>query len=308
MPSLRFASVTPGFLHALARLERFARCDHATVVLEGESGTGKSYFAQHLHHCSSRARGPFQHVVLSTLDDNLAASDLFGHVSGAYTDARHSRPGHFVSAAGGTLFLDEIGKATMAVQRKLLHAVERAEIWPVGSDRAVRVDVRIVVATNVPLAELAADGKFLPDLLARLGGFEVRIPALRERPDDIPLLAEQLVAQHACRFGYADDLPAIDPALMRLMQRAAWPGNLRQLDATVRRLLIEAEWAPLLTLAHLGDSVLALGSAETDGSLTLERVRQAMDLTGSASAAGRLLGVTRQTVYRYLARERPADA
>jgi DNA-binding NtrC family response regulator len=247
-------------------------------------------------------------VVLSTLDDNLAASDLFGHVSGAYTDARHSRPGHFVSAAGGTLFLDEIGKASLAVQRKLLHAVERAEIWPVGSDRVVRVDVRIVVATNIPLAELAAEGKFLPDLLPRLAGFEVRIPSLRERAEDIPLLAEQLVAQHAGRLGYAEDLPVIDAALMRVLQRAAWPSNLRQLDATMRRLLIEAEGAPVLTLAHLGDSVLALGSAEMDGELTLERVRQAMDLTGSATAAGRLLGVTRQTVYRYLARERPADA
>jgi two-component system, NtrC family, response regulator HydG len=304
---LRFVSRTPSFLDALARVERYARHDQVNVLLEGESGTGKSYFAHHLHQRSRRRRGPFQHVVLSTLDDNLAASDLFGHVSGAYTDARHGRPGHFVSATGGTLFLDEIGKASLSVQRKLLHVVEHGEIWPVGSDRVVRVDVRLVAASNVSLADLVRRGEFLPDLYARLSGFEIHIPALRERADDIPLLVEQLIAQHATHFGYVASPPQVDPALLRVMQHAAWPSNLRQLDATLRKLLIEAEGDATLTLDHLGDGIIALGARGAEGELSLDRVRQAIEITGSATAAGRMLGVSRQTVYRYLARARPAD-
>jgi DNA-binding NtrC family response regulator len=304
----RFVSSDRHFLAALARLERYARYEHAVVLIEGESGTGKSYFAQHLHRMSLRARGLYQCVVLSTLDDNLAASDLFGHVRGAYTDARHQRSGCFSSASGGTLFLDEIGKASLSVQRKLLHAIERREIWPVGSDRAVRIDVRLVAATNVPLEELVATAGFLPDLLARLNSFRVRIPPLRERAGDIPALVEQFLEARAAQCGYANGAPSVDLRLLQLLQRAEWPNNLRQLDATVQRLLIHADGAPLLTLEHLGDDIVGLDAPASAQTLTPARVRQVVEAAGSKTDAARLLGVTRQTVHRYLTRGDDAPA
>jgi len=155
----RFRSAS--FARTLQQLRRFNRDDSTTLLLEGESGTGKTSIARWLHANSARSRYPFQHAVLSAMDDALAASDLFGHVSGAYTDAKSARAGLFTAAHGGTLFLDEIGKASLNVQQKLLHAIEYGELRPVGSDRNVRIDVRLIVATNVPLEEKVADGSFL---------------------------------------------------------------------------------------------------------------------------------------------------
>jgi DNA-binding NtrC family response regulator len=241
--------------------------------------------------------------VLSTLDDNLAASDLFGHVSGAYTDARQSRPGCFSSASGGTLFLDEIGKASPSVQRKLLHAIEHREIWPVGTDRPVRIDVRLVAASNVPLEQLAAEGRFLPDLVARLNSFRIRIPPLRERLGDIPALVQQFLELRAPRCGYDELVPRFDQLLLDLFQTATWPNNLRQLDATVQRLLIHADGAPVITHEHLGDDIADLGVRSEEQRLTPAHVREVVASTGSKARAARVLGVTRQTVHRYLARE-----
>jgi DNA-binding NtrC family response regulator len=281
----------------LAQLDRFARDASATILLEGESGTGKTTLARYIHSRSPRAARPFQQVVLSTIEDPLAGSELFGHISGAYTDARQSRSGQFASANGGTVFLDEIGKASLAVQCKLLHVVERGEFRPVGSDREVRVDVRLVVATNVSLAEEAARGRFLPDLLARLCAFRVRIPPLRERRADIPLLAEQSLAAHARRGGYGAT-PRIHPNLMDALQRADWPNNLRQLDAAMHRILVDADGAPELTLAHCEDERLGLEPA-AERVLTPQRIADAIRSEGSISAAARLLKVDRTTIHRH---------
>ena len=190
------------FQAALQRIERFARDDTAPVLLQGESGTGKTHLARRIHTQSPRNRGPFQHIVLSTFDDGVIASELFGHVAGAFTDARHLRAGHFASANRGTLVLDEIGKASRSVQAKLLHAIEYGEIRPVGSDREVTVDVRIVAATNIPLEQLAQADRFLPDLCARLNTFRIVIPPLRERKADIPALVWEAVRKHAPSSGY----------------------------------------------------------------------------------------------------------
>jgi DNA-binding NtrC family response regulator len=300
----RFCSSDRAFLAALHRLELYARYEQAVVLIEGESGTGKSFFARHLHGTSHRSRGPYHSVVLSTLDDNLAASDLFGHVRGAYTDARDHRQGCFSSASSGTLFLDEIGKASASVQRKLLHAIEHREVWPVGSDRPVRIDVRLVTATNIPLESLVANAQFLPDLLARLSAFRVRIPSLRERAGDIPALIKQFLEGRATQCGYVDGPPDVDARLLDVLCAADWPNNLRQLDATVQRLLIHANGASLLTLDHLGEEIIALTASSSEQALTPARVRQAVEAAGSKTDAARLLGVTRQTVHRYLTRER----
>lgn len=289
---------------ALQQVERLARYDHTTVLIEGESGTGKSFVARYLHDRSPRAQAPYHQVILSTLDDNLAASDLFGHLSGSYTDARQSRPGHFVSANKGTLFLDEIGKASLSVQRKLLHAIEQHEIWPVGADRAVRLDVRVVTASNIPLNVLVERGAFLDDLAARLISFRVRLPSLRERRSDIPALTRRFIAWRAPSCGYQTELPDVAPELMHALQHADWPYNLRQLDGVVQRLLIEGAPDATLTLAHCVGTLAYLRTAPGEGGdlVSPELVRQRMRELGSATKVARSLGVSRWTVYRYLKR------
>ncbi len=304
----RFVGTSPALRLALQQLERLALFDHTHVLIEGESGTGKSFAARHLHRASPRAGRVFHQVVLSTLDDNLAASDLFGHLSGSYTDARHSRPGHWVTANGGTLFLDEIGKASSAVQRKLLHAVEHNEVWAVGADRGVRLDVRLVAATNIPLVQLVSDGSFLPDLAARLTAFRVRLPSLDERREDIPALVQQFIALRASRCGHPERAPAIAPEVLEALQRADWPNNLRQLDAVLQRLLIESAGESCVTMAHCVDDLafLRIARPTPTARLTSARARAAVEESGSVSAAARRLGVSRWTVYRYLDREAAA--
>lgn len=287
------------YRRVLTQLDRFARDTNATILLEGDSGTGKTTLARYVHARSPRAAGPFQQIVLSTLDDTLSGSELFGHVVGAYTDARQSRTGQFASANEGTLFLDEIGKASLAVQYKLLNVVESGEFRPVGSDRDMRVDVRLVVATNIPLDEASIAGRFLPDLNARLSAFRVRVPSLRERRADIPLLAQQSLRVHAMRCGYGAT-PTIHADLMAALQRADWPNNLRQLDATMHRLLVDAEGAPELTLAHYEDDNLDLHQCtERSLPLTAERIADAIASEGSVSGAARLLKVDRTTIHRH---------
>lgn len=300
----RFVGRHPAHLEALRCIESLAPFEHATVLIEGESGTGKSYVARYLHDRSPRARSVFHQVILSTLDDNLAASDLFGHLSGSYTDARQNRPGHFVTANRGTLFLDEIGKASGAVQRKLLHAIEHREIWPVGADRAVRLDVRLVTASNIPLQTLVEQGVFLEDLAARLVHFRVRLPALRERRADIPALVRQFVALRAAMCGHELRAPEVHAEVMAALSRAEWRYNLRELDGVVQRLLMEASLSASTEISF-DHCVGELGFLRENGgrrmpSATL--VRERMKELGSATAAARSLGISRWTVYRCLER------
>jgi DNA-binding NtrC family response regulator len=306
---LEFAGTHPAHLAALRSIESIAPYEHTAVLIEGESGTGKSYAARLLHQCSPRARSTFHQVILSTLDDNIAASDLFGHLSGAYTDARQSRPGHFVTANRGTLFLDEIGKASSSVQRKLLHAIEHREIWPVGADRSIKLDVRLVAASNIPLQALVERGAFLEDLAARLVLFRVKLPALRERRSDIPALVRQFGALRAAACGYAAGGPRFNDELLAALGRAEWPYNLRQLDGVVQRLLMEGAMRGdrELTLGHCVDELAWLRSNEGGSRMpSREVVRERMRELGSATAVARSLGISRWTVYRYL--ESPVDA
>lgn len=289
------SSRSPAYQAALHKLSLFARDDSVPILLQGESGTGKTTLARHVHAISLRAKGPLQHVVLSTLDDGVASSELFGHVAGAFTDARHSRVGHFASANGGTLFLDEIGKASLALQAKLLHAIEYGEIRPVGADRQVHVNARIVAATNADLSERAASNQFLPDLYARLATFRVVLPPLRKRRADIPGLVAQSLNRHALAAGYLSGPPEIDRALMCALIAAPWPNNLRELDATIHRLLVEADGAPRLTLGHCRDELAHLATA---ASLTADHVEAAIDRAGSVSGAARILGIDRKKLRR----------
>lgn len=306
-----FRSVS--YSRVCSQAARFARAGHAPVLIEGESGTGKTQLARRLHRMSSRATAPFEYVVLSAVEESLAGSELFGHVSGAFTDARHNRAGHFATATGGTLFLDEIAKASRAVQQKLLHAVEYGEIRPVGSDRDVRVDVRIIAASNVPLSRLSADGDFLSDLYARLSAFRIELPPLRNRRADIPIFAEHFVRLHAADAGYGI-LPTIHPELIAALQRASWPNNIRQLDATMHRILVDASGAPQLRLEHCIDDLDYLRrNADIESfiePLSAEVAEAAIvQAGGSISGAARLLGVDRSTVHRARKRRsKPQDS
>jgi DNA-binding NtrC family response regulator len=294
------------FNKCLGQVKRFARDRDATILVEGESGTGKTQIARLIHDSSPRSAASFQDVVLSTLDDTLATSELFGHIQGAFTDARQPRAGHFATAHGGTLFLDEIGKASLSVQQKLLHAIEYREIRPVGSDRRVRVDVRVIAATNTSLATLVDKQQFLPDLYARLDAFRIRLPPLRHRRPDIPVLVDRYVAEHSSRAGY-DTPPRVHDSLMAALRRAPWPNNLRQLASTVHRILVDAEGAAVLTLDHCIDDLAYLrdGISETRTALTRTRVDGALTACGgSISAAARMLGVDRTTVHRFQRRDK----
>jgi DNA-binding NtrC family response regulator len=301
------AFCSAAYLKCLAQVRRFARDGQAAILIEGESGTGKTQLARQIHLNSPRTSGPYHNIVLSTLDDTLAGSELFGHVLGAFTDARHARTGHFATANGGTLFLDEIGKASMAVQQKLLHAIEYGEIRPIGSDRDIRVDVRIVAATNVSLESLVAQDRFLADLHARLSAFRICLPPLRERRADIPPLVTYYIDLFAPRCGY-EELPVVDDELLAALQRAPWPNNLRQLSATVHRLLVDAEGAAVLTLDHCLDDLSYLndGVQGRRPQLTRHGIDQAVTRAGSIVGAARLLGVDRTTIYRFL-RHRPSE-
>lgn len=291
---------SPSFRRTLEALERYAPFERVTLLLEGEPGTGKTSLARFVHARSPRRDRPFHRVDLGAIDDALSASELFGHVPGAFTGATGRRHGHFVSADRGTLFLDEIGKASLQVQRRLLHAIENRELTAVGTDRPMKVDVRLIAATNVSLEDLVGRGEFLPDLLPRFGLFRVVVPPLRERRADIGPLAEGLVAQHAAGFGYEPGAPpGLHPELLVALQEAPWPGNVRELVSTIHFLLVHGGGADTLTLAHCEGPLAYLTRHEPPAL----RARQAVAESGSIVAAARRLGVSRSTIYRYLERD-----
>lgn len=297
-----FVAVSPSMRRLVGELRRIAG-SHAGVLLLGENGTGKSLLAQRVHQWSSRRAGPFVKVDVGGLASTLFESELFGHVRGAFTDARQERAGRFELADGGTLFLDEIGNLPLEQQPKLLRAIEDGEFERLGSARTQRVDVRIVAATNTDLAEAVAAGRFRQDLLYRLNTFQIVVPPLRERSEDIVPLARHYLAAACAR--YRRPLPALEGDAERALLAYPWPGNVRELAHAMERAALLVD-APRLRAADLGLQAARGEGSQAIEAMTLEQaeawlLRRALrSAAGNLQAAADRLGITRQSLYRRL--------
>jgi DNA-binding NtrC family response regulator len=298
-------ATSPAMAPVLEVIARVGPSD-ANVLIEGENGSGKGVVARALHAVSKRSSKPFVTLNAGGISEGVFESELFGHVRGAFTDARADRVGRFELAEGGTLFLDEIGNVPPAQQGKLLRVLETGEFERVGSSRTVRADVRILSATNADLHAAISAGRFRQDLLFRLNTIEIRVPPLRERREDIPLLARQFLDVHARRYGKR--FAGFESAALEMLMAHAWPGNVRELDHAIER-------AVLMTPSdRIRTSDLGLrrgGESPRLDELSLEEVesllvRKAMDrFGGNVSQAARALGLSRSALYRRLEKYGP---
>jgi two-component system response regulator HydG len=207
-----------------------------SVIVEGESGTGKEYVSRHIHYLSERKNKPFVALDCGALSDDLAGSELFGHLKGAFTGALQDKEGQFVAANGGTLFLDEIGNLSYEIQVKLLRAIQERTIRQIGSNKNIKVDVRLIVATNENLEQAVKRGDFREDLYHRLNEFQIKVPALRDRAKDIPLFVEHFLSQSNQELNKAVEV--IEPEVLQRLQDYHWPGNIRELKNVIRRAVL----------------------------------------------------------------------
>jgi len=278
----------------------------ATVLIRGESGTGKELVARALHDNSPRAHGPFVAVNCSALTEHLLESELFGHVRGAYTGAVADRRGRFAEATGGTIFLDEIGDISPVVQVKLLRVLQERGVERVGDNRPLPVDVRVVSATHRDLEALVATGRVREDFYYRIKVVTLRVPPLRERREDIPLLAAHALERFAVRDGLPAAPALTEPALALLMAHT-WPGNVRELENALDHALVLARGGPLAA-AHLPPELRAGGRARSGlaparppvhSPQERELIEQALRATGwHRTRAARRLGIDRSTLWR----------
>ena len=289
------ASMQP-VLDAIARVGP----SDANVLITGEHGSGKEVVAQTLHMLSRRASRPLVAVNTGALAEGVFESELFGHVKGAFTDARADRMGRFELADGGTIFLDEIGNVPVRQQAKLLRVLETGEIERLGSSRSRKVDVRVISATNADLQAACASGQFREDLLFRLNTIEIRIPPLRERREDIPALALHFLSRYASR--YRREIDGFDKLALQILNHYAWPGNVRELDHTVERAVLMSRGRESQP-AELGLNLQRSQAANLE-ELSLEAVeavliRKALQrFHGNISQAAEALGLSRGALYR----------
>ena len=298
----RMIGSAPVFQQAVQQAGKVARSDVA-VLLSGESGTGKELLAAHIHRESPVAAGPFVKVNCAAIPNDLIESELFGHEKGAFTGAAGLRRGRFELADGGTIFLDEVGDLHEASQAKLLRVLQDGEIQRLGGEQPVRVSTRVISATNRRLDELVADGRFREDLYYRLSVFPIRVPALRERAQDIGELAQYFLSDFCARNNFRPH--AIDAEAIALLERYGWPGNVRELRNVVERMAIlavgdrlSAESVPLEVRLPQGARPAA-GLQEVRDSAERDRIRKALEETDwNVSGAARILGTERTALHK----------
>ncbi|MDD5286256.1 MAG: sigma-54-dependent Fis family transcriptional regulator, partial [Desulfuromonadaceae bacterium] len=285
-----------------------------TVMISGESGTGKELVAAALHHSGGRAKGPFVKVNCSGLSESLLESELFGHVRGAFTGAIADKVGRFQKADRGTLFLDEIGDISPAIQMRLLRVLQEREFERVGESTPIKVDIRIIAATNKNLAELVSQGTFRQDLYFRLDVVRLTVPPLRERLNDLPLLINHFIRKSNKNLGR--DIQGVSDDVVKLIGTHCWPGNVRELEHTIEHASILCK-SDIITLRDLPPGLIDTLQYDVNTSsnsatfpprlkkkLTLE---EALEMSGgNRTRAAKLLGVTRLTVYRQL-KKSPAE-
>jgi DNA-binding NtrC family response regulator len=294
---------SPAMKEVLKVVSRIGPAD-ANVLITGENGTGKEVVARSLHSVSPRAGKPMVSVNAGALAEGVFESELFGHVRGAFTDARVDRVGRFELADGGTLFLDEIANVPLNLQAKLLRVLETGEFERVGSSKTHKVDARVLSATNADLRSEVAAGRFRQDLLFRLNTVEIHIPPLRERPDDLQPLAEHFLRQHNLR--YRRNVAEFTQGALEALRKHAWPGNVRELDHVVERAVLMSSGSVITAL----DLALQPGrdgdAASRIDEMSLEDVerlliRKALARAGgNANRAAEALGLSRSALYRRL--------
>ncbi len=290
-------------------IELVAKTD-ANVLILGENGTGKELIARALHRQSSRSEEIFMSVDLGAVSETLFESELFGHKKGAFTDAKEDRAGRFETASGGTIFLDEIGNLSLPLQAKLLTVLQSRKVTRVGSNKSIPVDIRLICATNMNLYKMVEENKFRQDLLYRVNTIEINLPPLRERIDDIPLLAEHYFNHYVKK--YNKQVRTISPALIKRMQKYHWPGNIRELQHAMERAVImsqgsilEAEQFLFSGSSHQkqqdkGSEELSLENYDLEKveKILIRKVLQKHN--GNISKAANELGLTRSSLYRRL--------
>lgn len=294
---------SPTMQPVLRLMQRVGPSD-ANVLVLGEHGTGKEVVARWLHGSSARAERPMIAVNLGGIPDGLFESELFGHVRGAFTDAKADRIGRFELAEGGTLFLDEVANLPLPQQAKLLRVLETGEYERVGASRSRRADVRVIAATNADIQSEVRAGRFREDLLFRLNTVEIRLPPLRERRPDVPLLATHFLRRYAARYRKAAEEFA--PDAMELLLRHSWPGNVRELDHVVERAVLLTDGRQVQA-GDLGPAGAADGAGALE-QMSLEDVERVLirkalaRAAGNVSDAAKALGLSRSALYRRLKR------
>ncbi len=298
-------------MQEVIRTAKVVAQSRSTVLITGETGTGKELVARAIHYHAAQREMPLIKVNCAAIPDTLLESELFGHVRGAFTGATTAKRGKFALADGGSIFLDEIGTMSPSLQTKLLRVLQEREFEPLGSERTVTVDVRVIAATNRDLRQMVAEGRFQEDLFYRLHVIPIHIPALRARREDIPVLAEHFVQKHSARAGKRID--GLAPGLMASLQAAEWPGNVRELENTIERAVV------LSTGPVIGPEVVMLGGAATHGPtappflvlkqnidwVERETVRRALDAAGGVKKdAAELMGISQRALSYYLAKHR----
>lgn len=295
-----FIGESPAIKRIHELIDRIAVTD-ADVLILGENGTGKELVARALHRKSNRRNNVFISVDLGAITETLFESELFGHVKGAFTDAKQDKPGRFEIASGGTIFLDEIGNLSLPLQAKLLTVLEQRKVQRVGSNKPIAFDVRLISATNQPLNEMSVDKKFRQDLLYRINTVEIRIPSLLERSDDIPLLAEHFLNVYGKK--YKRPGMKIDKGVMAKMKKYYWPGNIRELQHAIERAVILSE-EKVIQSAEMLIGVNNFQPKKETQALTMDEMEkqfilQSLDENESnVSQTAKALGMTRTALYR----------